>query len=436
MKTCLCKDAILASVLKPKGMTSNFRNVFWRHFASRSIPGPPPTVAMASTLSSSKVATFPATSANLETTTYLPTYVDSCNSSTDNSQLGLGAVVPFSLLMVVMIVISALGNSIVCLIVYQKPAMRSAINLLLANLAFADILVAVFCMPFALITLVVGKWILGDVMCKITAFLYFLFYLEATFILATISVDRYFIIVHRKDKLNPYRAKLLILLSWICSFVIAFPPLVGWGEYTQPRGAGPPQCWVETSTDPAKVYYIMLLLAVFFIPFVAMLFSYFFILNTVRRNSLRIQNHPESLSISQATKLGLAGLHRPSRVNVDMSFKTRAFTTILLLFIVFVICWAPYAISGLVFNFTDREGYAVAHTTVLWLTYLNSAFNPIIYCWRIKKFREACRELAPKTFKLLPHLPGRTRRRIRPSAMYECNQQSTVWRNHICIRVL
>ncbi|XP_071479828.1 high-affinity lysophosphatidic acid receptor-like [Diadema antillarum] len=352
--------------------------------------------------------------------------VSNRTSPSDHPPMGLGAVVPLGILMVAMIFFAVLGNSIVCLIVYQKPAMRSAINLLLANLAFADIMVAVTCMPFTFISLINGEWIFENVMCKITALLYFFFVIESTLILATISVDRYFIIVHRKDKLNPNRAKVLILLSWLCSFLVAFPPIVGWGQFAYPKGPGPPQCWIETDGPADKVYYIFLMLAVFFIPFTAMLFSYFFILNTVRRNSLRIQNHPESLSISQATKLGLAGLHRPSRVNVDMSFKTRAFTTILLLFIVFVICWAPYAISGLVYHFSESKGTVVMHTIILWLTYLNSAFNPIIYCWRIKKFREACRELAPKTFKLLPHLPGRTRRRIRPSAMYECNQQSSV----------
>ncbi|XP_033635498.1 high-affinity lysophosphatidic acid receptor-like [Asterias rubens] len=340
--------------------------------------------------------------------------------------MSLGAIIPLTILMVCMIFISILGNSIVCLIVYQKPAMRSAINLLLANLAFADIMVSLFCMPFALITLLQGAWILGQVMCEITAFLYIFFVMEATFILATISVDRYFIIVRRKDKLNPHRAKIVIGVSWLSSFLVAFPPVVGWSHLGYSPGQA--QCRVQMPINPAdKAYIVCLYLAIFYIPCAAMSFSYLFILNTVRRNSLRVQNHPESLSISQANKLGLTTLPRPSRVNMDMSFKTRAFTTILLLFIVFIMCWAPSAIGMYVELFSESHRMnPFAEAVIVWLTYLNSAFNPIIYCWRIKKFREACRELAPKTFRLLPKLPGRTRRRIRPSAMYECNEQSSV----------
>ncbi|XP_038078314.1 high-affinity lysophosphatidic acid receptor-like [Patiria miniata] len=341
-------------------------------------------------------------------------------------RLPIGAVAILTIIMVLMILISALGNSIVCLIVYQKPAMRSAINLLLANLAFADIMVALLCMPFALVTLIAGDWLLGPAVCQITAFLYLFFVMEATFILATISVDRYFIIVRRKDKLNPHRAKIVIALSWLSSAIVAFPPIVGWARFEY--SPGEVQCRLQYPDGPAdKAYIVCLYLAIFYVPCAAMAFSYLFILNTVRRNSLRVQNHPESLSISQANKLGLTNLPRPSRVNVDMSFKTRAFTTILLLFIVFIICWAPSAVGVYVEIFSESNMISpVGQAFILWLTYLNSAFNPIIYCWRIKKFREACRELAPKTFRLLPKLPGRTRRRIRPSAMYECNEQSSV----------
>lgn len=351
-----------------------------------------------------------------------PTEISTTPSrSGDPSDLNLAAIVPLAVLMVATIIISALGNSIVCLIVYRKPAMRSAINLLLANLAFADIMVSVTCMPFALVTLIKQKWIFSAHVCRLTAFLYVLFMMEAILILASISVDRYFIIVRRKDKLNPYRAKLLIALSWFCSLVVAFPPLV-----FETFAECYPQCQVSYPYSTwNKVYIIFALSSIFFLPFIAMSFSYMYILNTVRKNSLRVENHPKTLSISQATKLGLAGVHhRPSRVNVDMSFKTRAFTTILLLFLVYVFCWAPYTV-GSMYRCFGKDGDMfdpLLWTILVWLTFLNSAFNPIIYCWRIKKFREACYELMPKTCKLLPHLPGRARRRIRPSAIYECNE--------------
>ncbi|XP_002731019.1 high-affinity lysophosphatidic acid receptor-like [Saccoglossus kowalevskii] len=368
----------------------------------------------------------------LKTTKFMPTVVvNSTNVSSLEEVdvypgLPLSAVVPLAAIMILMITVNVLGNSIVCLIVYQKPAMRSSINLLLANLAFADILIAITCMPFALVTIFTTDWVFGKVMCQISAFLHVLFCMEAIYILATISIDRYFIIVRRKDKLNPYRARIMIGTSWIFSCLISIPPIFGWSGYVFVRGSA--QCLLERPDNAADaIYAIIQLLCLFYLPCILMSYSYLCILNTVRRNSCRVQNHPESLSVSQANKLGLTGITRPARVNVDMSFKTRAFTTILLLFIVFVICWVPYAITHLIVLFGDNYGQNyLLETIILWLSYLNSAFNPIIYCWRIKKFREACREIIPKTFKLWPKLPGRTQRRIRPSAIYECNDQSVV----------
>ncbi|KAK1169662.1 putative G-protein coupled receptor 45 [Acipenser oxyrinchus oxyrinchus] len=327
-----------------------------------------------------------------------------------------------------MVVISFLGNAIVCLIVYQKPAMRSAINLLLATLAFSDIMLSLLCMPFTAVSIITVDWQFGVYFCKISAMLYWFFVLEGVSILLIISVDRFLIIVQRQDKLNPYRAKIMITVSWLLSFCISFPSVVGSTVVDVPTRA--PQCVLGYTESPAdRAYAVLLVVAVFFIPFSVMLYSYLCILNTVRRNAVRIHNHADSLCLSQVSKLGLMGLQRPQQMNVDMSFKTRAFTTILILFIGFSICWLPHTVVSLLSVFSHRFYYSpsfyVISTCVLWLSYLKTVFNPIIYCWRIKKFREACMEFMPKTFKILPKVPGRTRRRIRPSTIYVCSEHQS-----------
>ncbi|XP_041055603.1 high-affinity lysophosphatidic acid receptor [Carcharodon carcharias] len=327
-----------------------------------------------------------------------------------------------AIVMMSMIAVGFLGNAIVCLIVYQKPAMRSAINLLLATLAFSDIMLSLICMPFTTVTIITVEWIFGSYFCRISAMLYWFFVLEGVAILLIISVDRYLIIVQRQDKLNPHRAKIMIIISWAVSFCISFPSVIGWTVVEVPTRA--PQCVLGyTETEANRIYAVLLLVTIFFVPFGVMLYSYLCILNTVRRNAVRIHNHADSLCLSQV------GLQRPHQINVDMSFKTRAFTTILILFIGFSICWLPYTVYSLlsVFskNFYHSQSFYTVSIWVLWLTYLKSVFNPIIYCWRIKKFRESCMEFMPKTLKILPKLPGRTRRRIRPSTIYVCSEQQS-----------
>ncbi len=334
--------------------------------------------------------------------------------------------VALAAIMIFMITIGFLGNAIVCLIVYQKPAMRSAINLLLATLAFSDIIAAVHaihCRHFRNY-----DWSFGVEFCRISIMLYWLFVLEGVSILLIISVDRFLIIVQRQDKLTPHRAKILIAASWALSLCVSLPSVVGWR--TAGIGAQVPQCILGYSESLAdRGYMVLLAVAVFFVPFGVMLYSYLCILNTVRRNALRIHNHTSegSVAINQVSKLGLTGLQRP-QVNVDMSFKTRAFTTILILFIGFSVCWLPHTVVSLLAVFSRRFYLSPAFYPIsigaLWLSYLKAVFNPVIYCWRIRKFREACLEFMPKTCHLCPKIPGRSRRRIRPSNIYVCSSET------------
>ena len=79
-------------------------------------------------------------------------------------------VVTMSALMVVFIVCSIVGNMLVILTICRHRQMRTRTNLFLMNLAVADVMVAVLDMPVALVTLIMGKWVFGEVMCQMNAF--------------------------------------------------------------------------------------------------------------------------------------------------------------------------------------------------------------------------------------------------------------------------
>lgn len=343
--------------------------------------------------------------------------------------LGLPLQVFFCFAMVAILLVALLGNVVVCLMVYQRSAMRSAINILLASLAFADMMLAILNMPFALVTVMASKWIFGAVFCRASAMLFWFFVMEGVAILLIISIDRFLIIVQKQDKLSPQRAKLLIVVTWGLSFIFSFPLAVGSPPLQIPPRA--PQCVFGYSAEPGyQAYVLILLLVFFFMPFMVMLYTFMGILNTIRHNAIRIHSHTDSICLSQASKLGLLSLQRPFQMNIDMSFKTRAFTTILVLFSVFTVCWAPFIAYSLITTFNDgfyhKDSFFQVSTWVLWLCYLKSALNPLIYYWRIKKFRDACIDLMPKYFKFFPQLPGNTKRRIQPSAVYVCGEHRSV----------
>lgn len=101
---------------------------------------------------------------------------DSTNNNTgkpDNDMYmyhGTTAVVVMSTLIVISMILALVGNVMVIITIARHRGMRTRTNLLLANLAVADILVAVLDMPFALITIIKGNWIFDETFCYFNGF--------------------------------------------------------------------------------------------------------------------------------------------------------------------------------------------------------------------------------------------------------------------------
>lgn len=349
------------------------------------------------------------------------------NNSEVDDDLSKEVELFLGLCLVCMIVISLLGNFVVCFIVYQKSAMRSAINLLLTNMALSDICTAAISMTFSLSALFWKEQVLGQRSCKVMLFFMDTFVSVGVFMILTITMDRYMIIVQRKERLTTWHAKLLMVVAWMVSTVLAFPSTVGWGEYSFIEDKR--ICRLTFDRQAHDVGFMILkLCATFFIPVVLMTFSFIRILGAVRKNNSRVHNHPNmdfNVSvISSNDRLGMPVLQRSFRVSLDMSFKTRAFKTILILFIAFVLCWTPYAINVIISNCTGSIS-RTRHLILLWIGYTNSAINPIIYSIRIKKFRQTCGLWFPKRLRARKNLTSVTKRRINPSVLYEFQEQST-----------
>ena len=196
-------------------------------------------------------------------------------------------------------VISLPGNTLVCFMVYTRPSMKSAINLLLAHMSLVNILLVTVCMPLTLLQ-VIGVVNETSLTVKVNSVLFQLFNAEKMLVLVVVSVDRYYIIVKRRNALHKDCTRLLFAFLWLAGVCCtALPIIVSAG-----RVFAFPACLLGCSGRPCPavyyVYFSRLLLV--FAPVFIVLVLFIKIVKAVRYRHMRIANHPPIISTAMHKK--------------------------------------------------------------------------------------------------------------------------------------
>jgi neuropeptide Y receptor len=75
----------------------------------------------------------------------------------------------YSLYLVIFIT-ALVGNGLVCYVVKASPRMRTVTNFFIGNLAVGDILMALFCVPFSSLHVLLQHWPFGPYMCRLVSY--------------------------------------------------------------------------------------------------------------------------------------------------------------------------------------------------------------------------------------------------------------------------
>ncbi|CAL9682447.1 unnamed protein product [Knipowitschia caucasica] len=153
-----------------------------------------------------------------------------CNQSTRQSLLySPQATAAIAISITFMMVMTIVGNILVIIAVLTSRSLKGAQNLFLVSLAAADILVATLIIPFSLANELQGHWAFSSLWCEIYLALDVLFCTSSIVHLCAIALDRYLSIsrpVSYGTKRTPKRIKAAIVIVWLISAVISFPPLL------------------------------------------------------------------------------------------------------------------------------------------------------------------------------------------------------------------
>lgn len=87
-------------------------------------------------------------------------------------------------------IVGLVGNFLVVIVVAANPGMRSTTNLLIINLAIADLLFVIFCVPFTATDYVLPFWPFGNLWCKVVQYLIIVTACASVYTLVLMSLDR------------------------------------------------------------------------------------------------------------------------------------------------------------------------------------------------------------------------------------------------------
>ncbi|OQV15489.1 putative Tachykinin-like peptides receptor 99D [Hypsibius exemplaris] len=280
--------------------------------------------------------------------------------------------------------------------------MQSVTNVLLANLASADVLIAVAAVPFQFQAALLQKWVLPDFLCIVAPFVQVLSVNVSIFTLTVISIERYRALLYPfKARLSTSAAGYAVGVIWICAIVCASPmaaalrvellddPLSGSGKkkFCFPSGLSSPfnesrrakDEAVEESTRIFGGYVIFLVMIQFVAPLIIIGFAYI----NIAVHLWGTDRHPGEYQAR--SQISAARTKQREKV-IKM---------LILVVALFALCWFPLQ----AYNFLTAVNPHInlyPYINIVWfccnfLAMSNSCQNPFILGLCNEKFRQELR---------------------------------------------
>jgi len=279
-------------------------------------------------------------------------------------------------------VLSLMGNTLVCASVYKNARLRTTTNLYIIALAASDLLSALFVMPIGTAVLVAGKWNFGAITCQLHAFFSLFVIYVSPVTMGLTAVNRY---VRMCKTDQQYRklfsaAKSRALLTSVWSFVACYtlvPRLLGLQAYEFVPGYA--QCSIAHLSESGKMIHYGFVVTLFFLlPLMATVICYTKVAKRIRQHnvcaSLTIQRRERNLSISA------------HEIKVSKSLFAVVFA--------FMICWIPFWVIVILRRFRIVAKMPRNFELLcMFLLYFSNTINPFIYAGMNQLFKREFRKI-------------------------------------------
>ncbi|XP_015602116.1 neuropeptide SIFamide receptor [Cephus cinctus] len=280
---------------------------------------------------------------------------------------------------VLVFVVGLIGNSFVIAVVYRSPRMRTVTNFFIMNLAVADVLVIVFCLPATLMSNIFVPWILGWFMCKTVPYIQGVSVAASVYSLVAVSLDRFLAIWWPfKCQITKRRARVMIVAIWFAALTITSPWLLYFDLV--PIYADEPDlklCLEKWPRQENETMFFLIgnLMLCYVLPMILISLCYILIWIKVWRRHI-----PTDTKDAQMER-------------IQQKSKVKVVKMLVAVVILFVLSWLPLYIIFARIKLRgktpvwEEEILQIATPIAQWLGSSNSSINPILYAFFNKKYR-------------------------------------------------
>ncbi|XP_074552468.1 prokineticin receptor 1a [Halichoeres trimaculatus] len=241
------------------------------------------------------------------------------------------ATIIIAIVLVCIMLVCGVGNCLFIASLARYKQLRNLTNLLIANLAVSDVLVAAVCCPFLLDYYVVKQlsWDHGLLLCASTNYLRTVSLYVSTNALLAIAVDRYMAILHPlRPRMKNQTAYCVILTVWIVPVFISIPSAYMASETPYPHAEGGTlktfcaQIWPVDQQVYYRSYFLLIFGLEFVGPVTVMAVCY--------------------ARISRELWFKDVPGFQTDQIRQKLQRRRRTVVVLILVLVAYILCWAPY----------------------------------------------------------------------------------------------
>ncbi|CAL8282953.1 unnamed protein product [Merluccius merluccius] len=306
-------------------------------------------------------------------------------------ELPPSAKTAFVVLYAAIFALALVGNSLVVYVVAAKRrAAQTATNIFICSLAVSDLLITFFCVPFTLLQNISSEWLGGVLVCKTVPFVQTTAIVTGILTMTCIAIERYQGIVYPLKMRRQYtsrRAYKMLGIVWIASVMVGSPMLfvqqleVKYDFLYDHYHVCCQESW--PSLAQRQVYTTFIMAALFLLPLLTILFLY-------TRIAIELWLRKR---VGDSSVLNTMNQREISKISRK---KKRAVKMMVIVVLLFTVCWAPFHTVHMLFEYNDLEKKykEVTLNTIIAVVqavgFFNSFNNPIVYAFMNESFKKSC----------------------------------------------